>query len=190
MTTLAYSLPRVRSSIAYDAVLVVLGSLLMAGLAQIAIPLQPFSPVPITGQTLGVLLIGASLGAWRGGASMLLYLAWGAIGLPFFAEGESGAAFLTSAATAGYLWGFVVAAVVVGFLAEKGWDRGLGSALGAMLVGEIIVFTLGVWWLVAGIGLPLQTAFTQGLYPFLIGDLLKLLVAAGALPTAWKLVRR
>src|SRR5213592_2880824 len=103
-----------RSRIAFDVISVVAGSLIVAGLAQVSIKL-PFTPVPITGQTLGVLLVGASLGPMLGGASMLLYLAEGAIGLPFFAGGDHGASFLGfGAATGGYLWGFVLAAALVG----------------------------------------------------------------------------
>src|SRR3989442_6533556 len=111
------------SRVVYGAGLAVGGSLLVAGLAQVSIKL-PFTPVPITGQTLGVLLVGASLGPLLGGASMLLYLAEGAIGLPFFAGGDHGASFLGfGAATGGYLWGFVLAAALVGWLARRGCDR-------------------------------------------------------------------
>lgn len=195
VTTIAYSIPKVRSNLATDALLVLTGSLIVAGLAQLTIKL-PFTPVPISGQTLGVLLVGASLGAVRGGAALLLYLAQGAIGLPFFAEGESGVSFLSaSGATGGYLWGFVIAAVVVGWLAEKGWDRDAGRALGAMLIGEIIVFTLGVLWLAAALDIPVQAsgpendALEFGLYPFVLGDLIKLLIAAGVLPLAWRFVK-
>jgi biotin transport system substrate-specific component len=198
LTTLAYSHPRVRSTLAYDAVLVVTGSLVVAALAQLTVSLEPISPVPITGQTLGVLLVGASLGALRGGASLMLYLAEGAVGLPFFAEGNSGTEFLGfSGASGGYLWGFVIAAFVVGLLAEKGWDRSLGSAIGAMVVAEIIIFTFGVVWLAQALDIPAggpvggnDDALDLGLYPFIIGDVLKTLIAAGTLPTAWKLIGR
>jgi biotin transport system substrate-specific component len=172
-----------------DVLLIVLGSLLMALLAQISVRL-PFTPVPVTGQTLGVLVIGGALGSVRGAAAILLYLAEGAIGLPFFAEGLSGISLLAlSSATGGYLWGFVVAGFVVGRLTEKGWDRNIGSSLGAMLIGEVIIFSLGVTWLSQAVGLPAEKALQAGLYPFLVGDLLKLAIAAGVLPVAWKLVR-
>jgi biotin transport system substrate-specific component len=105
----------------YDAVLVVTGSVFIALLAQVAIPL-PFSPVPITGQTFAVLLVGVLLGSRRGGLGVLLYLLEGAAGLPFFAGGTAGLARLAGP-TGGYLVGFVVAAIVVGLLAERGWDR-------------------------------------------------------------------
>jgi biotin transport system substrate-specific component len=172
-----------------DVLLVVSGSLLMALLAQLSVRL-PFTPVPVTGQTLGVLVIGGALGSVRGAAAILLYLAWGAIGLPFYAEGRSGIELLAlSSATGGYLWGFVVAGFVVGKLTEKGWDRNIGSSLGAMLIGEVIIFSLGVTWLSQAVGLSAEKALEAGLYPFLLGDLLKLALAAGILPIAWKLVR-
>lgn len=191
------------STVATDVMLVIAGSLVMAALAQVSIKL-PFTPVPVTGQTLGVLLVGGSLGAVLGGAAMLLYLAEGAVGLPFFAEGESGIEYLGFATpSAGYLWGFVIAAVVIGYLAEKRWDRGVGSAIGAFLLGEIIIFTIGVFWLANAVGIPVQAsgacdlasgkgcdALQLGLYPFVIGDLLKVLLAAGAFPLLWRLLKR
>jgi len=192
-----------RSTVATDVMLVVAGSLVMAALAQVSIKL-PFTPVPVTGQTLGVLLVGGSLGALLGGAAMLLYLAEGAIGLPFFAGGEAGLDRLGFAsASGGYLWGFVIAAVLIGYLAEKRWDRGVGSAIGAFLLGEIIIFTIGVFWLANALGISVQAsgacdlatgadcdALQLGLYPFVIGDLLKVLLAAGAFPLLWRLLKR
>ena len=178
----------IRSTTAFKVVAVVTGSLLIAGLAQITVKL-PFTPVPFSGQTLGVLLVGGALGAMLGVASVLLYLLEGAIGLPFFAEGESGLDVLGFAsATGGYLWGFVVAAFVVGWLAKRGWDRGIGSSIGAMLVGEVIIFVIGVTWLAAAVDVPATKALEFGLYPFIVGDAIKLFVAAGALPLAWRLL--
>jgi biotin transport system substrate-specific component len=177
-----------RSTAAFKVALVVGGSLLIAGLAQITVKL-PFTPVPFSGQTLGVLLVGGSLGATLGVASVLLYLAQGAIGLPFFAEAESGIDHLGFAsATAGYLWAFLIAAFVVGWLAKRGWDRGIGSSIGAMLLGEVIIFTIGVTWLAAAVDVPATKALELGLYPFIVGDAIKLFIAAGALPLAWRLV--
>jgi biotin transport system substrate-specific component len=178
-----------RSSVAFKIALVVGGSLLIAGLAQITVKL-PFTPVPFSGQTLGVLLVGGALGATLGAASVLLYMAEGAVGLPFFAEGESGLDHLGFAsATGGYLWAFLVAAAVVGWLARRGWDRGIGSSIGAMLVGEVIIFTIGVTWLAAALDVPATEALELGLYPFIVGDAIKLFLAAGALPLAWRFVR-
>jgi biotin transport system substrate-specific component len=184
--------------LAYDALVVLTGSLVVAALAQLSVRL-PFTPVPVTGQTLAVLLVGASLGSVRGAAALALYLVEGAAGLPVFAEGQSGAAFVLAAdplhATGGYLWGFVAAAFLVGWLAERGWDRKTGSAIGAMLLGEIVIFTCGVVWLAAALDVPVQApgqtfndALEFGLYPFAVGDVLKVLIAAGALPVAWKLL--
>ena len=199
MSTLASSLPA-RRGIAYDVLLVVCGSAVVAALAQLSVRL-PFTPVPVTGQTLAVLVVGASLGATRGAAALALYLIEGSAGLPVFAGGQSGAAFVFTAdpfhTTGGYLWGFVLAAFVVGWLAERGWDRSTGSAIGAMLLGEIVIFTAGVVWLAAALDVPVQApgrtfndALEFGLYPFAVGDVLKVLVAAGALPLAWKVVGR
>ena len=179
-----------RAKPAIDVVLVVLGSLTMALLAQVSVPL-PFTPVPVSGQTLGVLVVGGALGSGLGAAAMALYLAEGAIGLPFFAEGRSGVELLGfSSATGGYLWGFVAAGYVVGRLTEKGWDRAIGSSLGAMLIGEVIIFTMGVAWLAQALDISAEAALEAGLYPFIVGDVLKLAIAAGILPAAWRLVRR
>ena len=193
MTALAQAVTHqraARSHAATDVMLVVAGSLVMAGLAQISVQL-PFTPVPVTGQTLGVLLVGGSLGALLGGASMLLYLAWGAMGFPFFAGGDKGIEHLGfSSASAGYLWGFVIAAVLIGYLAQKRWDRGVGSAIGAFLLGEIVIFTIGVAWLAQSVGVSGLEAMELGLYPFVVGDILKVLLAAGAFPLLWKMLKR
>jgi biotin transport system substrate-specific component len=180
--------PRRRTR-AFTAATVLAGSLVIAGLAQISIRL-PFTPVPITGQTLGVLLVGASLGTALGAASVLLYLLEGAIGLPFYAEGKHGWEVLGAAsATGGYLWGFVLAAAVVGWLSQRGWDRSIRSSIGAMLIGEIVLYAVGIPWLMGALDVPVERALALGLYPFVIGDTLKLLLAAGLLPTAWRIAR-
>jgi len=183
------------NALTMDALLVVTGSLFVAGMAQLYLRL-PFTPVPITGQTLAVLLVGGALGARRAGASLALYLGWIAIGLPFAAEGKSGLEMLkVTTASGGYLWGFVVAAVLVGWLAERGWDRDLGRAWAAMLLGSIVIYLFGVPWLAAALDIPiaaegdvLNDALEFGMYPFVIGDILKLLLAGAALPAAWRLV--
>lgn len=178
---------RSRSALVADVTLVLVGSMIVAGLAQLSVRL-PYTPVPVTGQTLAVLVVGASLGPVRGGISLLLYLAEGAAGLPVFAEGGAGlATLLLPSVRGGYLWGFVVAAFVVGYLADRRWDRRLSSAIGAMLLGEIVIFFCGVAWLSAALGVPASEALELGLYPFVLGELVKLLVAAGILPVAWKL---
>ncbi len=185
---LAASPSAARSKVAWRVLLAFAGSWLVAGLAQIEIKL-PFTPVPITGQTLGVLLVGASLGAGLGGVSIALYLAQGAIGFPFFSGGDSGTEFLRlSAATGGYLWGFVLSAVVVGWLAERRWDRSIRSSIGAMFLGEVVLYLVGIPWLMRAIDVSLADALELGLAPFVIGDTLKLLLAAGLLPAGWRLV--
>jgi biotin transport system substrate-specific component len=193
MTALAEAIPRPRdrgANLVVNAVLVIGGSLFIAGLAQITIKLS-FTPVPITLQTFGVLLIGTAYG-WRlAGLTFALYLAQIAIGLPFAAEGESGLEILTTTtASGGYLWGFLVAGLLCGWLANKGWDRSIRSSISVMLLGTVVIYAFGVPWLAAAIDVPLLEAFELGLYPFVIGDLLKLLLAAGLLPAAWKLVGR
>lgn len=193
MTALAQAVTHRRaatSSLAIDVLLVVAGSLVMAALAQVSIKL-PFTPVPVTGQTLGVLLVAGSLGAVLGTAAMILYLAEGALGLPFFADGASGTEYLaTSSPSAGYIYGFILAAALIGWLAQKKWDRGVGSAIGAFLLGEIVVFTVGVAWLANALGVSALKAMELGLYPFVVGDIMKVLLAAGAFPLMWKILKR
>ena len=187
---LAIAPTRIRRGWAYRVALALAGSWFVAALAQLEIRL-PFTPVPVTGQTLGVLLVGASCGSALGGLSLALYLAQGALGLPFFAGGTSGFDVLSAAsATGGYLVGFVVAAVVVGALADRGWDRDLRSSISAMFLGEVVLYLVAIPWLMQAIGVGLGRALALGLAPFVIGDALKLFAAAGALPAAWRLVRR
>jgi len=177
--------PRVASWLR-DAFLIVVGSLFVAALAQVAIPL-PFTPVPITGQTFGVLLVGAALGSKRGAAALALYLAEGAIGLPFFAGGEFGVAVVVGA-KGGYLVGFIIAAYVVGLLAERCLERSARTSFIPFLVGTLIIYVCGVSWLALVLG-SFSKAIAGGLMPFLIGDAIKLIAAALALPAAWKLVK-
>ncbi len=171
------------------------GSLLVAGLAQISFTL-PFTPVPITGQTLGVLLVGAAYGPGLGAATLGLYLVWAVVGLPVLAPEPDGShrsgveVLRLASATGGYLWGFVVAAAITGWCATRGWDRSMRSSISAMLLGSIAIFAIGVPWLMSALDLPLQQGLEFGLYPFVIGDILKLLVAAGLLPAAWATLRR
>jgi biotin transport system substrate-specific component len=173
-----------RRSTAIDAVLLISGAALASLLAQVRIPL-PFTPVPITGQTFGVLLIGAGLGARRGAASLVLYLALGAAGLPVFAGGEAGVAHLMGA-TAGYLVGFVAAGWLVGWLAERGWGRGISSSVPLFLIGQAVIYLFGVAWLATLICLP--AALAQGLLPFLPLDAVKVALAAAVLPSTWRLL--
>ena len=169
-----------------DAILVVLGVLFVAALAQVKIPL-PFTPVPLTGQTFAVLLLGATLGSKRGVASMLLYILLGALGLPVFAGGASGMEYL-SGATLGYLVGFVMAAYVIGLLAERGLERNVQTSLVPFLAGTVIIYVCGVAWLTFLLG-SLAKALAAGLFPFLIGDGIKLIAASLTLPALWKWLR-
>ena len=156
------------------------GVALLAASAQLTIHL-PFTPVPFTGQTFAVLLIGAAYGLRRGLSAVILYLTVGTIGLPFFAA-------VVGAASYGYLIGFAVAVVIVGWLAEHGWDRNLFTSILAMLAGEVAIFACGMAWLAQFVGW--NNVVADGLIPFLIGDTIKLLAAAVALPLAWFVVGR
>ncbi len=166
--------------------LVIAGSLLTALAARMSIPL-PFTPVPITGQTFAVLLIGAVLGSRRGAVSMAVYLAQGLAGLPVFAGGQAGLAVLLGP-TGGYLIGFIAAAFITGWLAEHGWDRRPFTTAVAMALGNIVIYLFGVPWLAAFAGI--ERAPLLGLVPFLPGDVLKIGLATLALPGAWWVVRR
>jgi biotin transport system substrate-specific component len=190
MTTLAptiyiRSFPRTAGWLR-DVTLIVLGALFVAILAQVRIPL-PFTPVPLTGQTFAVLLVGATLGSTRGTASMLFYVALGALGLPVFAGGASGLTYL-SGATLGYLIGFVMAAYVIGLLAERGLERSVRTSILPFLLGTVIIYICGIAWLTILLG-SFNKAMAAGLLPFLVGDAIKLIAASIALPAAWRIVK-
>jgi biotin transport system substrate-specific component len=180
---LADRLPR---SLATDAALVVGGAALTAGLAQVAVPLWP---VPITGQTLAVLLVGASLGATRGALSMALYALVGALGAPIFSDGTGGTGVLLGA-TGGYIVGFVLAAAFTGWLAQRRWERGLLSGMLAFVAGSGVVFLVGLPWLRLALDLTWPQTLASGLYPFVVGGVIKAVVAALVLRGAWALVAR
>ena len=166
--------------------LIVAGTLIVALTAQIVIPM---TPVPFTAQTFGVLAVGAALGFHRGTLALLLYLVVGAAGLAVFAEGSSGVAKIVGA-TGGYLIGFAVAAAIVGRLAELGWDRHIGGSLAAMAIGTAVIYAIGVPWLKVTLGIPWETAVSEGMTKFLIWDAAKLVVAAGIFPAAWWIIGR
>ncbi|CAL9420606.1 biotin transporter BioY [Streptomyces atacamensis] len=168
-----------------DAALVLGGAALTGVAAQLAVPV-PGSPVPVTGQTFAALLLGAGLGPRRALASMGLYAAAGVAGMPWFAEGASGAAMPSF----GYIIGMLLAAVAVGALARRGGDRGVLRTAGTMAVGTAIIYAVGVPYLALATGMSVGQAVAAGLVPFLIGDALKAALAMGALPAAWKLVGR
>lgn len=158
---------------------------LTALLAQVRIPLG-FTPVPVTGQTFAVLLAGAALGARLGATSQLVYLAAGAVGFPVFTGGGSGIEYFTGA-TAGYLVGFVLAAALVGRLAERGQDRKVNTAVTAFLAGSAVIYACGAIGLMITAEMDLTTAIAQGVTPFVFGDVLKATAAGLTLPLAWKL---
>ena len=193
MTALAHSIGKGRSknaSLALDIGLVVTGTAFIYLMTQVKISLLPFSPVPITLQTLAVLTVAGALGWLRGGASIVLYWALALVGTPnVSATGVTGPElFYASAPTGGYLIGWFFAALLVGWLCEKGWDRSFRSSISAMFLGSIVIYLVGVPWLANAAGFDAATAMERGLYPFVVGDTIKLLVAAGLLPTLWKLL--
>jgi biotin transport system substrate-specific component len=177
-----------RSGLLTDVVLVVAGAGLVALAAQWEIKLW-FTPVPITGQTFAVLLVGASLGWLRGGASLLLYFLVGLAGAPVYAGGEGGWEWVEGA-TGGYLVGFIFAAALSGWLAQRRWDRRFSSAVAAMLSASVVIYAFGLPWLAHVANLGLEDTLEAGLYPFVVGDLLKLYLAGALLPGAWRLVER
>lgn len=176
--------------------LIVLGALFIALTTNVTVPV-PGTPIPVTGQTLSVLLVGGALGFRRGLLSVLLYVALG-LALPVYSGHHSGIATFASmqhgalvlGATGGYLLGFVVAGAFVGWLAELGWDRHIGGAVGAMFLGNVVIYLFGVPWLALALGLSPQMAIDKGLLPFLVGDAMKLAIAAAIFPFAWWLVGR
>lgn len=170
--------------IMFNAAAVLAGSLLIAACAQLAIPL-PFTPVPVTGQTFAVLLVAAALGSRLGVAAVLAYLAEGAAGLPVFAGGAAGTHILWGP-TAGYLAGFILAAAVVGRLADCGWTRRPWQAAAIMAAGEAIILAVGALVLATQAGVV--SAWLQGVAPFIPGAIVKIAAAAAALPAAWRLL--
>ena len=170
--------------------LVVAFSLLTALAAQVVVPL-PWTPVPLTGQTFAVLLTGALLGSRLGALAMAAYLLEGALGLPFFRAGAGGVQHLIgpTATTAGYLFAFPAAAYVTGLLAERGWDRRYLSAAAAMALGSLVILAGGWAWLTV-LFRTAGEAFRLGVAPFLLGDIVKIALAAAALPTGWAILRR
>ena len=175
----------VARSRAFDISLVIAGAMLIGLAAQVSIHL-PGNPVPITGQTFAVLLVAAGSGLARGVASTLLYAGLGLVGVPWFADGSSGMV----TATFGYIVGFVVAAAVVGWLAQRGWTRTPWRTAAAMVIGDLAIYAIGVPWLKAAVGVSWSTAVSLGMTPFLVGDLLKAVLAAGLFSAAWALVDR
>lgn len=174
-----------KRAILYDTAVILAGAILIGISAQLKL-LLPFSPVPVTGQTFAVLILPMLLGAGRGTACVVLYIAQGTAGLPVFAAGLGPAALIGP--TGGYLVGFIPAAWLTGKLAELGWAKRARTTILAMLLGNIIIYTFGISWLALLAGF--KTALTTGLYPLLAGDVLKILLAAALLPAGSKLLEK
>ena len=168
-----------------DAVLVLSGAAFVGLLAQFAIPLS-FTPVPLTLGTFAALLTGAALGSVRGLLSIGLYLVAGMVGVPWFAGHSSGYGFPSF----GYIIGFVAAGALVGWLAQRGADRTVARTAATMVLGSLVIYAIGLPYLMATTGMDLQTGLAKGVVPFLVGDAIKVAAAAGLLPAAWKLVQR
>ena len=182
-------IPKSRTSIYVRDLLLVVGfSIFLALISQVFFPL-PFTPVPITLQTLGVLLTGAALGSRRGPAAMFLYIAEGAIGLPVFFGGTGGIVHLLGP-TGGYIWAFPVAAFVVGLLCERRLERRFLTSVLVMLPGTLVIYAIGITWLALTLHVSIAKAFVLGMLPFIPGDILKIIIAALLLPIAWSIARR
>jgi biotin transport system substrate-specific component len=168
-----------------NVVLVVAGAGLIGLCAQLYVYL-PGNPVPITGQTFAVLLVAAGLGLARGVSATILYAVAGLVGVPWFAQGTSGLA----AATFGYILGFILAAAVVGFLAERGWTSRAWRTSIVMVIGNVTIYAIGVTWLKAATGMDWAMAVSLGMTPFLVGDAMKIALAAGTFTAVWAIIRR
>ncbi|MBF4573553.1 biotin transporter BioY [Herbiconiux sp. VKM Ac-1786] len=176
----------VSRSILTDVMLVAGGAAFTGLLAQISVPLWP---VPITGQTLAVLLVGSTLGALRGMVSLAVYAVLGIVGVPWFSEAASGW-HVVAGPTGGYIIGFVIAAGLTGWLAQRSFDRKVLGAVASFAAGTLVTFAVGLPWLAASLGLTLSQTLEAGLYPFIVGGIVKTLLAAGIIPLAWKLTSR
>ena len=169
-----------------DIVLVAAGAALTAIAAQVQVPLWP---VPVTGQTLAVLLVGSSLGALRGTLSMVLYAVLGMVGLPVFSDAASGMGVVLGP-TGGYIVGFIFAAAFTGWIAQRSWDRRILRSILAFAGGTAVTFLVGLPWLAVTLGLDLQQTLEGGLYPFIIGGAVKSVIAAGVVTLGWRYVQR
>ena len=165
-----------------DIALIAAGAGLTAIAAQVAIPLWP---VPVTGQTLAVLLVGSTLGALRGTLSMVLYAVLGILGVPVFSDASHGLSVIAGP-TGGYIIGFIFAAALTGWLAQRAWDHRIVGATLSFLAGTAITFIIGLPWLAVSLHLNLEQTLQFGLYPFIVGGLVKTLLAAGIIRLAWR----
>lgn len=175
-----------KESLVYDFLLTIGGSVFIALSAQVAVNV-PFSPVPITGQTFAVLLIGAFFGRRLGTLAIIAYLLEGSVGLPVFAQAHAGLAHLFGP-TGGYLIGFIPAAYLCGYFTERGWGKSFIGALGMMIIGTIIIFISGLLWL--AVLLDSQNLLMLGFYPYIGGAILKIILASLIISGSWQLLKR
>ena len=177
-----------RSTVATNLLLAFGGTGFLAAMAQLAFPI-PGSPVPVTGQTLAVLLIGTAFGSQLGLATTSLYIALGVAGLPFFTQGTHGLSHVTGA-TGGYLIGMVLASYIAGALAEKKWDRKFSTVIPTMIISNVVIFTCGLLWSQHATLQSWSWTFAHGFTPFIVGEALKITIASTSLPVVWKVIAR
>jgi biotin transport system substrate-specific component len=175
-----------RSTVATQIALVIGGTAFLALMAQISIPV-PGSPVPVTGQTLGALLLGSAYGASLGITTFASYLIVGFIGAPVFASGAHGFSRITGA-TGGYLVGMLLASLLTGYLAGRKWDQKIATVVPTMILGDLVIFTAGLFWLHHSIHASWSVTFKAGLAPFILGEVIKIAIASTAMPTLWRFV--
>ena len=172
--------------IVMDSVLVAAGAAVTAIAAQVVVPIWP---VPITGQTLAVLLVGSSLGALRGALAMVLYAVLGVVGLPVFSDASSGIGVVLGP-SGGYIVGFILSAAFTGWIAQRSWDRRILRAILAFLGGTVLTYAVGLPWLSFVLGLNLFETLEAGLFPFIVGGIIKMLIAAGIITVGWTYIDR
>jgi len=175
-----------RSTVSTKIALVVGGVAFLALMAQIAVPV-PGSPVPVTGQTLGALLLGSAYGASLGFTTIASYLLVGFIGAPVFASGAHGFSRITGA-TGGYLVGMLLASLITGYLAGRKWDQKIFTVIPTMLIGDLVIFSAGLLWLHHSLHASWATTFKFGFTPFILGEVIKIAIASTAMPTLWRFV--
>ncbi len=173
-----------RATVASQISLILTGTVFLAVMAQIAFPI-PGSPVPFTGQTLGVLLLGTAYGAGLGFSTIAFYLLMGMAGAPIFSSGTSGIERIVGP-TGGYLVGMLISSLVLGALAGRKWDQKIKTVIPTMIIGNSIIFAVGLLWLNQYTGQSWSWTFEKGLTPFILGEVLKIAIASTALPAVWK----
>ena len=175
-----------RSTTATKVALVIGGIAFLGLMAQIAVPV-PGSPVPVTGQTLGALLLGSAYGASLGFTTFASYLIIGFLGAPVFASGAHGLTRVTGA-TGGYLVGMLLASLITGYLAGRKWDQKVATVVPTMILGDLVIFSAGLFWLHHSIHATWATTFKLGFTPFILGEVIKVAIASTAMPTLWRFV--